>query len=969
VKVRLLGPLEVLDGADRPVAIPGGRQRTLLVLLALSAGRVVPADQLIDGLWPWGSPQQPGNALQLVVSKVRRAVGAESIVTRPPGYVLMVPAHDVDALCFERLVRDGRAALAEARTGSALECFEEALGLWRGDALGEFADVPTAVAAAARLAELRASIVEERFDALLAMGRDVDLVADLDAAISAAPFRERLRGQLMVALYRSGRQADALRVFREARRVLAEELGLEPGTELRRLEAAILRQDETLDRPVAGSLAGRVGTPVVTPTNLRPALTSFVGRQGDIAGIAELLDRHRLVTLVGAGGCGKTRLAAEFAAGRLTEFPDGVWFAALDVLTSGDAVAEAVAEAVGLSTADAAGQPGVSDMQERLRMMLATRTALVVLDNCEHVIDAAAGLAVDLLTSAPRLRLLATSREALRVPGETVWRVPPLSIEDAVTLFTERADAATSNLEHSERDRTVVAKLCERVDGMPLAIELTAARTSAFTVHQLAERLDDRFRLLTAGARTALPRHQTLRAVTDWSYDLLFDDERTAFERLAVFAGGCTLQAAEVICSDRQLPPGEVGALIGRLVDKSLVVADGSGRFRLLQTLAEYGRQRLDDRGGDAVRDRHAAHYAGLTELSYVEWRLPGGRAQTWWLACLTIELDNLRAALDWSIARGDGHTAQRLAGSMGWYWWHAGRAVEGHRRLEAALGCPQPTPPGTRARAVTWAAWVALAAGDAQAAARHADEAIDVSEAAADHTSLGLACTLSAQLALIEGRADVAASRLDRGQEAYETGNDPWHNGLAAFLRSWAAMLHGRTEVAERELLAAIGVFRSVGDICTLVSALNEHSRMLQTDGRIEAAEAAAAEARDVSESFGLRGWQSTMATRLGSLALLRGDNELGAEHYRAAVDLAHDLALPHAELAALEGLALAHQHNGDHAMARQSQDAALAIATQLGRSATTGEAPADATSADTIGSARLVATSAGDPDEVGRG
>ena len=502
MKVRLLGPLEVLDGGGQPVVIPGGRQRTLLVLLALNAGRVIPADRLMEDLWPRASPRQPGNALQLVVSKVRRALGAESIETRPPGYVLVLPADNVDALCFERLVRDGRAALAEARTGSALDCFEEALGLWRGDPLGEFADVPTAVAAAARLEELRATIVEERFDALLAMGRDADLVADLDAAISAAPFRERLRGQLMLALYRSGRQADALRVFREARRVLAEELGLEPGTELRRLEAAILDQDEALERPAAVRAAGRAGTRIATPTNLRPALASFVGRQGDIAGIAELLDRHRLVTLVGAGGCGKTRLAAEFAGGRLAEFPDGVWFAPLDTLTSGDAVPEAVAEAVGLSTADTTGQPTVAfaDTQERLRTMLAERTALVVLDNCEHVIDAAARLAVDILASAPRLRLLATSREALRVPGEMVWRVPPLAIDDAVTLFTERADAAMSNMEPSDRDRAVVAKLCERVDGMPLAIELMAARTSAFTVGQLAERLDDRFRLLTGGA-------------------------------------------------------------------------------------------------------------------------------------------------------------------------------------------------------------------------------------------------------------------------------------------------------------------------------------------------------------------------------------------------------------------------------------------------------------------------------------
>ena len=423
-----------------------------------------------------------------------------------------------------------------------------------------------------------------------------------------------------------------------------------------------------------------------------------------------------------------------------------------------------------------------------------------------------------------------------------VWRVPPLRTEDAVTLFTERARAVLSNFELSDGDRADVAEVCARVDGMPLAIELTAARTNAFTVGQLGRAPRRPIPTATAGARTALPRHQTLRAVTDWSYDLLFDDERTVFERLAVFTGGCTLEAAEAVCADEDLPSTEIGGLVGRLVDKSLVVADGSGRFRLLQTLAQYSREQLDAHGGDIVRDRHAAYHAGLAELSSVDWRRPGGQSQTWWLACLTTELDNVRVALDWSITREDAQTAQQLAGGLGWYWWHAGRAAEGHRWLDRVLASGISTDLRMRARAVTWAAWVGLEAGAADDAARRAADAIELSEQVGDQTWLGLAWTVSAELARLAGRDELAVTCLERGQAAYGAVDDPWHQGIAASLRMWAASLRDERDEAEREALTAIGVFRSVGDVCTLVATLNLYSRMLESSGKLDEAEAALA-------------------------------------------------------------------------------------------------------------------------------
>ena len=727
VEFRVLGPLEIRDDSGRPVAVPGGRQRTLLALLVLNSGRVTPADRLIDELWGKDAPREPANALQVAVFKLRRVLGGELIETRAPGYLLDVAAESVDAHRFERFVAQGRRALAEGRTDAAIDDFDRALAEWRGDALAEFGDVRTPSAVASRLEELRAAVVEDRFAALLAAGHAGELVPELDVAIAAAPLREGLRCQLMLALYRSGRQADALRAFREARRVLVDEVGVEPGKDLRQLEAAILAQDPSLDAAQVARPAP-ISPPPTAPTYVRTPLTSFVGRQRDVETVRELLNGHRLVTLVGAGGCGKTRLATELAMAATAGFPGGVWFVPLETLGAGGDVSDATAAALGLSTGDTAGQPALATtgIVDRLRGLLTDRTALMVLDNCEHVIEAAARLANDLLSAAPGLHVLATSREALRIPGETVWSVPPLDVDDAVALFAERAQAAAPEFELSDRGRVVVGELCHRLDGMPLAIELIAARARVFTVDQLAERLDDRFRLLTGGARTALPRQQTLRAVTDWSYDLLFEDERAVFERLSVFAGGCTLEAAESICADGDIPTAEVGDVIGRLVDKSLVIADGSGRYRLLLTFIHYGHERLAETAdGETVRDRHAAFFRELGVASYGHMRRSGGPSHTWWLASLTTELDNIRVALEWSIACRDGLSAQLLAGHMGWYWWQSGRIVEGYSWLERALGCASPTPAAARAPAVTWAARLGMQLGHTARATELVSEAV----------------------------------------------------------------------------------------------------------------------------------------------------------------------------------------------------------------------------------------------------
>ena len=455
----------------------------------------------------------------------------------------------------------------------------------------------------------------------------------------------------MTALYRSGRQAEALRAYTEAHDRLVDEVGIDPGPALRELEGRILAQDPLLAPPGPASPQA-VAAPVATG-NLRQQLSSFVGRQIELEELAEAVRRSRLVTLVGPGGVGKTRLAVE-AAGRLREeHRDGAWLVELASITEAEGVAPAVAGALGAGAAALGGPGPPASTVEMIVRYLAGQSLVVVLDNCEHVVDQAAVVADALVGALPGLRLIATSREPLGVRGEVLVPVGALAPPAAVELFVDRARAVRPGFAADERTGPVVNDICRRLDGLPLAVELAAARLRSLTLATLAERLDDRFRLLTAGARTALPRQQTLRAVVDWSYDLLFEDERRLFARLSVFAGGCDLDAAEAVCADEGVPVGEILDVLSRLVDKSLVTAPDTGRetrFSQLQTLWQYGRGRLSESGElDAMCARHGAYYRQLAEDAHEGLR---GAAGPTWRERLTLDLGNLRAALDWFIAR-----------------------------------------------------------------------------------------------------------------------------------------------------------------------------------------------------------------------------------------------------------------------------------------------------------------------------
>ncbi|MFC5182963.1 BTAD domain-containing putative transcriptional regulator [Actinomadura harenae] len=679
-RIGILGPLEARDETGRPVEISGPRLRALLVRLALDPGRPVSAARLLDDLWDGDPPG--GNALQALVSRLRAVTGRDLVEHNPAGYRLALDPSAVDAVAFERAVTSARALPGPSDRAAALR---QALDMWRGPALADVADADFARARAARLEELRLTASEDRAEAELELGESSSLLPELEALATAHPLRERVRGLLMRALHRAGRPADALRVYEETREHLAEHLGVDPAPELAALHLSILRRDPETPRPepAAPPAAPAAPEPERARTNLSAALTSFVGRDEAVRQLGKLLDESRLVTLTGPGGAGKTRLASEAAAPLVDRLPDGVWFVPLAPMAEdggADAVAQAVIVALGvpdgLRPAEGRTAPRPLD---RLADLLATRRTLIVLDNCEHVLDAVAAVADRVLAAAPEVRVLATSREPLGITGETLYPVPSLALPPlgadpatalghaATRLLADRAAAVRPGFAVDEANVADLVAICRALDGIPLAIELAAARLRALTPAQVAARLGDRFRLLTGGSRTALPRHRTLRAVVDWSWDLLDDAERTVLARLSVFAGGATLEAAERVCGAGL--SADVIDVVASLVDKSLVMADGEAepRYRLLETVRVYARERLDETGETtAVRAAHAAHFLELAETAEPELRRAD---QLVWVERLTAERDNHNAAFQTVLDTGDGRSGLRLVTSLVWYW------------------------------------------------------------------------------------------------------------------------------------------------------------------------------------------------------------------------------------------------------------------------------------------------------------
>ncbi|NYE40449.1 BTAD domain-containing putative transcriptional regulator [Streptomyces fulvorobeus] len=721
MRYSILGTTRALRPDGTAVALGGARLRALLTVLALRPGRTVGAAALVDEVWDGDPPADAVGALQALVARLRRVLGRAAVESAEGGYRLAAHADDVDLHRFERLAGEGTRAFAEGDAERAVAALDDALALWREPVL---ADLPDRAGPVAGLEARRLEARRTRLAAVLALGRPEEALPELTALAAAHPIDEPLQALRIQALRDAGRTAQALAAYEEVRLVLADRLGAVPGPGLRDLHTGLLRLDRPAPAPPPPADALRA--PAAPPRgNLRARLTSFVGRESDIAALREDLARARLVTLLGPGGAGKTRLSQEVAETLAGTWPDGVWLAELAPVDDPDSVAEAVLGALGaretvLRGAGAeelrAAERHAGDPLVRLTEHCSRRRMLLLLDNCEHVIDAAAALADHLLAHCPALTVLATSREPLGVPGEFVRPVGPLPDPMALRLLAERGAAASPGfrIDADAATAAAVAEICQRLDGLPLAIELAAARLRMLGPRQIADRLDDRFRLLTNGSRTVLPRQQTLRAVVDWSWDLLDAPERAVLRRLSVFAGGCALDAAEDVCSvaAADLPAGagsggavdarDVAALLGLLVDKSLVVAapgdDGEMRYRLLETVGEYAGERLDEAGERAaVERRHLVYFRELARTT--EPGLRGG-AQREAIDRFRREYENLRTALRHAVAAGDEQEVLCFVLSLSWYWMMRDLRLDARHWADAAAALgPDPfAPPGSPA-------------------------------------------------------------------------------------------------------------------------------------------------------------------------------------------------------------------------------------------------------------------------------
>ncbi|WP_326357665.1 BTAD domain-containing putative transcriptional regulator [Nocardia sp. CDC160] len=953
--------------------------RALLGALAVEAGRVVGRERLIDGLYGERAAGDVGHALQSQVSRLRRALKSglgegEFVESSGAGYRLAVPAEAVDAHRFARLAELGRKALRDNDPAAALPLLDQALALWRGPALADVRDAPFAEAQAARLDEARLAAEEDRAEAALAVGEPDAVLGALSELVAAHPLRERARALLMRALYAAGRQAEALECFERGRRLLADELGTDPSADLMAAHFAILRADEL---------------PPPSTRRLPTPLTSFIGREPELSELLPLLSQSRLVTLVGPGGTGKTRLALA-AASRLR---GETCFIDLAPLTDGTQIPQAVAAALGEAVGGAISAFGVSDtpsdhmgsvggggaagsgmlsaerggvgavrsgvtsawrdgvgaavrggmtsagssgidsagrggmasagaggmgstgsgadgatadgagavtggergqysgdgreVERRLRTMLGDRRIVLVLDNCEQVVLEAARFAHRLLVDCPGVRVLATSREALRITGESVFVVPqlPLASPDsplaeqlsgpAVRLFADRASAVCPGFTVDAGTIGMVARICARLDGLPLAIELAAARLRTLDLPEIDARLSDRFRLLARGDRTAEPRHQTLQAVVAWSWDLLDSSEQQLAQRFSVFAGGATAAAARQICG-----LDDIDDLLADLVDKSLLNV-GQGRYRMLETIREFARQRsLESGDHETTRRAHAEYFTTLAETSDPLLR---GPSQLDHLTRLAANHDNIQAALHWSV-EADPALATRLIAAQAWFWWLTGRPGDAPELARSLLPVLNST---VHTDAERYALCVAVAARG------RADLGSEVERAAAGLAALKEPLRqphVILLLALAGGMVPGDPARLRR-----LFGPDAWSQAFLRLGEGLGLFMSGKIAESEPEFAAALAGFRATGDRWAIAASLDKLAAVAERQGDRSTSLALIDEAIAVNTDLGWVADTADLLTRRGDIRLGGEGDHRDIEAARADYERAAELARTH--------------------------------------------------------------------------
>lgn len=913
MQFRVLGPVEVV-AAERRARLDSDRRQTILAVLLAAGGETVSTDRLIDAVWGPNPPSTARKSLQSHLSRLRSELAAvdpgdaNALVTQASGYSLDLRSHELDATLFETLVAQAREVMAdEPERAAAL--LEDAQNMWRGQAFGALAAHPEVSPEAVRLEQLRAAAAADQVDTRLALGRHEDVIGELEATVAKNPLAERAHGQLMVALYRSGRQADALATYRRLDERLRDEVGIDPSPELRHLHEQILRQDADLAVPPRSAADdGRAlpddrSSPDTGPSARHSAAPSpsLLGRDADVASVTSMIADTRLVTLTGPGGVGKTRLAEQVAARVADRFDDGVVTCTLAGVRDPEEVGSALITALGI-------QPtGERSAAETLVTALGDRQLLLVLDNCEHLLGPLTPLADAILAQCPNVVVLATSREILHLPGERVWPVAPLAVppSDGTTgdiagspageLFVARAEAVEPTFTITDGNAGAVAELCRRLDGMPLAIELAAARTRALSPADLVARLDKRFSLLAGGPRREAGRHRTLQAVVEWSYSLLGAAEAELFDRLSVFAGSFTLDAAEHVCCGGSIEEYDVAGLLGELVDKSMVLVERDGtavRYRLLDTLRDFGASRLAEaEATETYRRAHAAYHVALVERLNPVLRGPDEHDA---VAAIDAAIDDLRTAHTWLVSSGDVDGALRLPGALGdyiVYRLHDEVTTWARRAVELPGASTYAAYPA----ALATAAMGATSRGECQRAHREGETALSHT----DPTSLaGLVALVALQTAaLYEGRLDDLLKYAALQTEMSERAGEPYYGAFAGLCRVLAHIYRGDQETAvtyDPDLQQVAAASRNPTMIAFALYGHGETYLDTSPDEAVAALEKAAPLAREVGNAL----VEGVSLVSLASLRGRRGETEASLRlfrqvivHWRRLGDYTHQL------------------------------------------------------------------------------
>ena len=875
LEVRVLGPLEVrADGVA--VELPGHKHRRLLAALTLANGRVCSVDVLADAVWGETPPPSARKLLQLYVSQLRKALDRNVIQTEGAGYALGLDREVVDAVRFEGLAKEASAALEADNPALAISLADRALALWRGSAYADVLYDEFARGDAERLEELRLRVLEDRLDAQLRVGEHESATSDARVLLAQHPLRERLQGLAMLALYRAGRQTEALDRYADYRRRLDEELGLEPGPGLRELQQRLLRHDPDLE-PAA---------PATGATGQLPAsLGRLVGRTRELAQLRELLARResRLLVLTGAGGSGKTRLALEAAREAASSFANGVVLVELAPLGDPELVAATIVQALG--AAETPGEAPIDTLANALR----DRELLLVLDNAEHLREAAPRFA-ELVARAPRLTVLVTSRAVLHVSGERVLPVAPLDVPAATELFEQRAQARQPDFELTDENAGLVREICLKVDCLPLAVELAAARVRVLTPEAVLERLAERLSFLAGGPRDVPARQQTLRETLDWSYDLLSDEERELLARLSVFRGGATLSAIAAVCFDGD--ESRALDLVERLADASLLLVQrpgGAARYGLLETVRQYAAERLEELGGDAPSRRHAEWFLELAERAEPEL---SGDQQTRWFSILELEHDNARAALTFFLQGGEAELALRLTVSLSRFWYVRGHLAEARRHLEEVLPSVTDEDPLLLRRAQTAGASIALLQGDYAASTAFAERALDSARRAGEPRFVANALS------------NLGAIVLAAGDEAR------------------AAVVLGE----------AVALAREVGDERIIALALNNLGDLALATGDYARARPLFDESLDLLRARGDTANIARSLYNLGAVALMLDDADVAAARLGESLQLARETDDQEDLAWCLEGFAALAARTGDGERAAVLGGAAAALLRAIG-------------------------------------